>query len=129
MIMRSPRAPILRSRACWAIASRASSVKRRVDVLELEDLLVLLGPGVPRLGQDAHQGVLVQLVEGGHHRQAAHELGDQAELDQVRGLHLDEQLAGLRPPRALTSALKPMVLRPMRRSMMVVEARRRRRRR
>ena len=39
--------------------------------------------------------LLVELVERGHHRQAADELGDQAELDQVLGMHLLQELAGL----------------------------------
>ena len=42
-----------------------------------------------------HQRVFVQLLERRDHRQAADEFGDQAELDQVFGLDVDQQLADI----------------------------------
>src|SRR5690606_6773083 len=65
----------------------------QLDPLHLEQLAELLGDGVLGLGEDLHQGGLVQLLERGDHRQAADELGDQAVLDQVLRLHLGQQLA------------------------------------
>ena len=61
----------------------------------LEEPLVLLDQGVARLGQDLDQGVHVQRVERADHRQPADELGDHAELDQVVGGDLAQQLAQL----------------------------------
>src|SRR5690606_14771799 len=61
----------------------------------VEQLPELLADRVARLGQDLDQGGLVELLEGGDHRQAADELGDQAELDQVLGLDLGQDLADL----------------------------------
>jgi hypothetical protein len=43
----------------------------------MSNSFVLLGEGVLGLGEDLHQGLLVQLLQGGHHRQTADELGDQ----------------------------------------------------
>ena len=43
------------------------------------------------LRQDLHQHGLSQAVEGHHHRQAAAELGDQAELNEVPRLHQAQQ--------------------------------------
>src|SRR5712664_1489170 len=62
-------------------------------LLELEVLLVLLDDRVLRLAEDADQGRLVQVVQGGDHRQAAHELGDEAVLELVLGLDQGQQLA------------------------------------
>ncbi len=55
MIMRRPRAPILRSTACWAMRLERVVGEAQRDVLELEDLLVLLDQRVARLGQDTHE--------------------------------------------------------------------------
>ena len=93
MILR-PRAPTLRLSASSAIASSASSVNFSVDVLEAHDGLVLPHERVLRLAQDLDERALVELVERGHDRQTADELRDQAELDEVLGMNLREQLAG-----------------------------------
>ena len=45
-----------------------------------------------RLGQDLDQRCFVELFQSRDDRQAADELGDQAELDQILGLDLCEQL-------------------------------------
>jgi len=56
--------------------------------IHLEQLAVLLGERVARLGEDLHERALVELLERGDHRQPADELGDHAELEQVLGLNL-----------------------------------------
>ncbi|MEY3081865.1 MAG: ATP-dependent Clp protease ATP-binding subunit ClpX, partial [Pseudomonadota bacterium] len=66
-----------------------------LHALHLEQAGVLLGQGVARLGQDGDQGVLVQLLQGRDHRQAADEFRDQAELDQVLGLDVVEQVGAV----------------------------------
>ena len=70
---RRPRAPMLRSMALSAMASRASSVKFQVHVVVLHQLLVLLHQGVLRLRQNPHQILPLQSVQGRDHRQAAHQ--------------------------------------------------------
>ncbi len=62
MIERRPRAPVLRSIACLAIAFRASCVERELDVFHVEQALVLLDQRVLRLGQDLDQRVLVEVL-------------------------------------------------------------------
>src|SRR5207249_5788901 len=64
-----------------------------VHALHLEELLVLPGERVLRLLQDTDQRRLVELLERGDHREPAHELGDQPELEQVLGLHLVQEVA------------------------------------
>uniref|UniRef100_A0A0N4ZZK6 RIH_assoc domain-containing protein n=1 Tax=Parastrongyloides trichosuri TaxID=131310 RepID=A0A0N4ZZK6_PARTI len=67
----------------------------QVDAFHLEQLAVLLGQGVLRLGEDLHQRSLVELVEGCQYRQAAYELGNQAKLDQIVRLDFTQRLANL----------------------------------
>ena len=93
MIVRRPRAPVLRLSALRAIASSASGRHFQFHAFHVEQLLELLGDRVLRLGEDLDQRFLVELLERGDHRQAADELGDQAELDQVLGLDVGQQLA------------------------------------
>src|SRR5262245_54386850 len=68
-----------------------------VDVLHLEEPRILLRQRVAGLGQDRDQGFLVELLERRDHRQAADELRDQAELDEVLGLDVLEEVGALRP--------------------------------
>src|SRR6266480_2801393 len=63
---------------------------REPHVLELEQLLVLLGQRVLGLDEDADERVLVQRVERYRHREPAHQLGDEPVAQQVVGLHVDE---------------------------------------
>src|SRR3954467_11110762 len=63
-----------------------------LHAVHLQQLAVLLGEGIPRLGEDVHQRHLVQLLQRGHHRQPADELGDHAELEQVLGLNVSQEL-------------------------------------
>src|SRR3989441_651767 len=63
---------------------------REPHVFELEQLLVLLREGVLRLDEDTDERVLVQRVERHHHRQPAHELGNEAVAQQVVGLDVGE---------------------------------------
>ena len=55
----------------------------------------MLDQRVLGLGQDALECRFVEVLEGRHHREPADELGDQPVLEQVFGLHLAEDLAGL----------------------------------
>src|SRR5690606_16587638 len=68
----------------------------QLHALHLEQLAELLGDGVLGLGEDLDQRRLVQLLERGDHGQAADELRDQAELDQVLRLDVGQHLADLR---------------------------------
>lgn len=56
-----------------------------------EQSLVLGHHGVAWLGQDSHQRVFVQAVQRNDHGQAANELRDHPELDQVSGLDVLQQ--------------------------------------
>src|SRR5690606_31324417 len=67
----------------------------QLHALHVEQLAELLGDRVPGLAEDLNQRGLVQFLQGRDHRQAADELGDQAELDQVLGLDLGQHLADL----------------------------------
>ena len=58
-----------------------------------EHLLVLLEQRVLRLRENLDQRDLVELLERRHDRQPADELGNQAVLDQVLGLHVAQHLA------------------------------------
>ena len=57
----------------------------QLHAIELEDPLVLPGQGVLRLHQDPDQGVLDRAATRAHDREAADELGDEAELHEVLG--------------------------------------------
>ena len=94
-IERRPRAPVLRLMARSAIASRAAGSKTQLDVLHLEELAVLLGQRIAGLGQDADHGLAVQLLQTGHHRQAADQFGDQAVLHEILRLDQREELLAL----------------------------------
>ena len=102
MIERRPRAPVLRSIAFLAIERQRLVLEGQLDVLHLEQALILLDQRVLRLGEDLDQRRLVEVLERRDHRQAADELGDQAELQQVLRLDLAEHLAGAAVVRRLT---------------------------
>src|SRR5207244_8738061 len=68
-------------------------VDAELDALHLEKALILLDQGVLGLGEDADQRRLVEVVESGEHRQAADELRDEAELQEVLRLNLAEEVA------------------------------------
>src|SRR4029450_9064832 len=61
---------------------------RRSPYLPPEDVAVLAGEGVLRLLQNANQRLLVELLERRDHRKTPDELRDQAELEQIFGLHV-----------------------------------------
>src|SRR4051794_24888133 len=67
-----------------------------VDVVVVEEPLVLLRERVLRLGQDLHEVVALQLVDCAQHRQAADELRDQPEVQEVLRHDAGEQLGALR---------------------------------
>ncbi len=79
------------------VGDRLEPVGRELefDVFEAEDLLVLLDEAVLRFGEDLDERVAVEAAHGADHRQPADEFGDHAELDEVLGQHLGEQLAGV----------------------------------
>ena len=59
----------------------------QVHAVQLEEVLVLAHERVRRLGEDAHEVLLRELLRGGQDGQATNELGDHAELVQVLGGH------------------------------------------
>src|SRR3954452_2502608 len=63
--------------------------------LELQDGLVLPDQAVLGLVEDAHQRLLVELLQRRHHRQTADELRDQPVLDQILGQDVLQELARL----------------------------------
>src|SRR3954470_12849538 len=67
----------------------------QLHALELQDGLVLPDQAVLGLVQDAHERLLVELLESGHDRQPSHELGDQAVLDQILGQDVLEMVTAL----------------------------------
>src|SRR5258706_10748013 len=60
--------------------------------LHVEELAILLGERVARLGEDDHQCGFIQLIERRHHGEPPDKLRNQAVLDQVLGLDLMEQV-------------------------------------
>src|ERR1022692_4931181 len=66
----------------------------QVHPVQLEQPPVLLDQGVARLGEDQDESLAVQVVHAGDHRQAAHELRDHAELEQILGHYLFERVRG-----------------------------------
>ena len=94
MIERRPRAPVLRAIARLATEFSASSVNESLTPSISNRRLILLDQRVLRLGQDLDQRALVEVVQRGDHRQAADELRDQAELQQILGLDLAQDRAG-----------------------------------
>src|SRR6516162_6056389 len=86
---------------CLARDRAQRSVREaQVHAFHLEELLILPSEGVLRLAQDANQRCLVQLLQRRYHGEPPDELGDEAELEQVLGLHLFQQ----GPHRALVPA-------------------------
>src|SRR5205085_11091267 len=65
------------------------------DIFHVEQLGILLHQRVLRLDQDLDQGLFVEVHQGRNDRQAADELGDQAEFQQVLGLAVFQRLARL----------------------------------
>src|SRR5256886_15721739 len=70
----------------------ASFLEDELDVVQREELLVLLHERVLRLGEDAHDVLLVQVVQRDDDRQAADELGDEPVLQKVLRLQVLESL-------------------------------------
>ena len=107
MIIRRPRAPILRWMAPSAIASRASSVKRSLTFSYSNSFWywrVMAFLGSVRIWTSA---ALSRSCSVPDHGQAADELGDQAVLDQVLRLQPLERRAAVAPTGAgLTSDLE-----------------------
>ncbi len=95
MIARRPRAPVPRSIALSAIASMASSVNSSSTPSSSKSFWYCLTSalrGSVRIWTSASWSSLVTLAISG---QPADELGDQAELGEVLGTHLREQVLGV----------------------------------
>ena len=92
--MQAPRTGLPQDRL---ICDRLEGVRGEleVDVVELEKPTVLLHEGVARLSQDANESTPIQAAHAGDHRQAAHELGDHAVLQQVLRHNLAEDVSGI----------------------------------
>ena len=69
--------------------------EHELDAVQREELLVLARQRVLGLRQDAHQVVLVQVVDGADHGKPADELGDEPEVEQVLGKRVREDRAGI----------------------------------
>ena len=95
MIDRRPRAPV--SRVERLVGDRPQRVlgEVEIDVVVVEEALVLLDERVLRLGQDLDEILALQLMHRRQHRQAADELGDQAEVEEILGHHLREELGAV----------------------------------
>src|SRR5206468_8442684 len=65
--------------------------KLQLHILVFEQALVLLDERVLRTSENVDQRFLVQVVQSGHNRNAADELRNHAELDQVFGFELLQQ--------------------------------------
>src|SRR6185369_7706251 len=65
-----------------------------LDVFEAHDGLVLAHERILRLAEDLDERTLVELAQRRHYGQTANELRNQAELDQILGVNLREELAG-----------------------------------
>jgi hypothetical protein len=85
MMERSPRRPVLRAIALRATAARRVVGEGQAHAFHVEQAGVLLDQSVLGLGQDLDQGLLVEILQRGDHRQAADELRDQAEAEHVFG--------------------------------------------
>src|SRR5579883_2750249 len=70
-------------------------VELEVNVLHLEEPLILLDEGILGLGQDVDQRALVEIVKRRYDGEAADELRYEAELQEVLGLEIAQDLAGL----------------------------------
>ena len=91
MIIRSPRAPIFRGDGEVGDGLQRVVGEAQLDVLVVEHPLVLADDRVLGRGQDLDQGRLVEVVQGADDGQAAHELGDEAVLDEVGRLDLRQR--------------------------------------
>ena len=72
---------------------KAIICKFKLGIFHLEETLVLSDQRVLGLGEDVLQGALVELVEVGDDRQAAHQLGDHLRRVLAVGVQTDHRLA------------------------------------
>ena len=92
-IVRRPRAPVLRFERLARDRGQRFGTELELDAFHVEQALELLGDRVLRLGEDLDQRRFVELLERRDDRQAADELGNQTELDQILRLDVGEHLA------------------------------------
>ena len=95
MIERSPRAPVLRRIALWAIAFSASSFNSSRTSSISNSRWYCLTRAFFGLVRMSTSDRLVEIVERRDDRQTADEFRDQAELQQILGFEILEDLAGL----------------------------------
>src|SRR6266849_5454817 len=70
----------------------AALLEHELDIVQREELLVLLDERVLGLGENAHDVLLVEVVQGHDDRQPSDELRDEPVLQQVLRLHELERL-------------------------------------
>src|ERR1019366_475977 len=80
--------------------AKRTLMEDQFDIVEREELLVLLDERVLRLGEDADDVLLVEVIQRHRDRKPADELRDEAVLEQVLSLQLAEHLGRLLGPRA-----------------------------
>ena len=85
-------------------ASKLSSTPSKPRTVSYWRTRAVLG-----FGENPHQGIVVEFVQGRHDRNPADELGDHAVLDEILGVDLLEQLVGASGSLPDRSAPKPII--------------------
>lgn len=92
MMARNPLAPVPPVAGQFGDPLQSLVGEHQLNPLIGKELGVLPHQGVFRLLQHPHQGVGIQLMEEGHHREAADEFGDQPKPLEILRLQGGEQL-------------------------------------
>ncbi len=100
MMERSPRAPGLAVDGFACDGAECLLRHNEINPLHRKQLLILLHKRILGLGQDELERGLVEILKRCYHRKSAHELRDQAELEQVLRLDVAEDLRPVCDPRA-----------------------------
>jgi hypothetical protein len=95
MMARSPRAPVPRRIAWSATASSASSVNSSSTPSRSKSRSYCLTSALRGSVRMRTSAILVEVAHAGDDRKPADELGDHAELEQVLGQHVAEDVGGL----------------------------------
>ena len=90
---RSPRAPVPRLSASRAMAATASSVNLSRTFSRSKYFWYCLMIAFFGSREDAHQRLIVEVVQGGDDREPADELGDEPVLQEVLGLDHRQEVA------------------------------------
>ena len=102
---RKPRAPVPRRQSLIGDGNQSTVREFQFDPIQFEELGVLADERVLRFTENADQRVAIQIVDRGHQRQPADELGNQPEFDQILGEGLGEQVT--RPTLRATTYVGP----------------------